>query len=158
RELVVGMTDPSALVLSTGGGYLAVESNSNSSLSFSSPVSDITGGNLTNARPEPVAYVDGSTTQLTISGQPGSPTTIDAGLVGQSVAAGDVDHDGIDEIVVASASAYAVCSAVKGSCAPGPTGDNSPFAISDVAVGDVDGDGNGDVILLGETGARIFNG
>lgn len=115
---------------------------------------DVAGGNLTGTRPESIAYITSGGNSLDVVGVDGSNAkTIDVGFVGTRVATGDVDGDGIDEIVVAGASQYALCSAVKGACTRGTLAS----APTDVAVGDVDGDGLGEILFYGNGALTIIN-
>lgn len=115
---------------------------------------DVAGGNLTGARPESLAYITAGGNSLNVVGVDGSNAkSIDVGFIGTRVATGDVDGDGIDEIVVAGASQYALCSAVKGSC----TRATLSGAVTDVAIGDVDGDGLGELLFFGNRTLTIIN-
>ena len=110
------------------------------------PPLDITGGNLTGTRPEPVAFVSSGAQSITVLGADGGvPQRIALNFPPTRIAAGDVDGDGIDELVALGTTQYALCSAVTGICKNGTLG--SPA--TDVAVGDVTGDGNADIVFLG---------
>jgi hypothetical protein len=119
---------------------------------------DIAGGNLTGQRPEPVAYIVAGSQSLTVTtaGAAGAaPKQLALGWQGKRVATGDVDGDGIDEIVVAGEGGeFAVCSAVKGTCAQG----SLSGVADDVAVGDVDGDGLGELLFVGNHTLTVVNG
>jgi hypothetical protein len=110
-------------------------------------VLDVTGGNLLGARPESsAAILDGSTRLYVVTGQ--DRREIELGFTPVATAAGDLQADGVDEVVVLGRDGdVAICSAQKASCErraiPGILG-------KDVVVADVDGDGKAEPVVLGD--------
>lgn len=110
-------------------------------------VLDVASGNLTGQRPEAFAAVtEGSTKLSVIAGE--SRTEIELGFQPVAAAAGDVDGDAVDEVVVLGRYAdVAVCRLGKGTCErhaiDGATG-------KDVVVADVDGDGREEPVVLAD--------
>ena len=149
-------TDRSFVIGSLGATLevLGAHTKAGTTVNATAEPTDVAGGNLTGTRPESVAYITSGGNSLGVVGVDGkNAKTIDVGFIGTRVATGDVDGDGVDEIVVAGASQYALCSAVKGSCARG-TLSSSP---TDVAIGDVDGDGLGELLFFGNRSLTIIN-
>jgi hypothetical protein len=113
-------------------------------LSKSGKVVDVAGGNLTGKRPRQIAAAIDFSQSLKI--RDGKSTfDLPIGIVPKAIATGDVDADGVDEIVAYAADGtIALCRADKKSC--------QNFKISgkglDVAVADVDGDGYEEPIFL----------
>jgi VCBS repeat protein len=122
-------------------------------LGVTSTFLDLAGGNFTGTRPEQVTYVDGSN-NLTVVGSNGKTSTMNVGWPASFVATGDVDGDGLDEIIVAgTGQQYAVCSVARSSCDQGTLA----AAPVDVAVGDVDGDGYAEAIFVSGTTVTVVN-
>jgi len=104
---------------------------------------DLAGGNLTGSRPEGLAYVRSGASDVFVFAD-GKTTRIPLGFQGTRVATGDVDGDGLDEIVVAGSGQYAVCRATNATCARG----SLPGIMDDVAIGDLDGNGAGEILFI----------
>ena len=112
---------------------------------------DVAGGNLLGSRPLALAIARKDSTKITVRGLDGD-RELDAGIVPKSLAAGDVDGDGIDEIVaVAADGGIALCDAIAGQCAPGQLEGASGV---DVAIADIDSDGFEEPMFLVEIGGK----
>ena len=115
---------------------------------------DITGGNLLGTRPEPIAFVSVGSEDITILPAGGGvPQHLALGFQANRIAAGDVDGDGIDEIVAVGAKQYAVCNATSKQCRRGTLGTPA----DDVALGDVNGDGNAEILFIGSHTLTIID-
>lgn len=108
-------------------------------------VLDVAGGDLDGKRPHRIAVaIEGSTTVRIQTG--GGLDKLDVGLVPIAIDAGDVDNDGMDELVALSkAGAIAVCDVDTRSCQKASI---DGVEGKDVAVADVDRDGFAEVVLL----------
>lgn len=105
---------------------------------------DVTGGNLLGSRPERVAVAPEGQNAVIV--QADEPITLPLDFQPIAVAAGDVDHDSVDEVIALGAGAeIAVCDAVEQACA-GYTMDG--FTGGDVAAADVDGDNHDEAVLF----------
>jgi len=108
-------------------------------------VVDVAGGNLTGLRPHSVAVAVEFSDVVHING-PGGITQLEIGIWPQALAAGDIDADGIDELVAfATDGTIAVCQVDVGTCS-GASIDGASG--KDVAVADVDGDGFEEPVFL----------
>jgi hypothetical protein len=154
RELLVSGGSSSSVQIYAGiTGSLVQDTKLANGLALAVSPVDIAGGNLTGARPESVAYVDASNA-LTIVPPSGSSTQLQLGWAGRLVATGDINGDGIDEILVAGGSQqYAICSAVTNKC----DGGTLPADPVDIAVGDVDGDGYAEALFVTGTTVTVLN-
>jgi hypothetical protein len=121
-------------------------------------VVDVAGGNLTGSRPHSVAVAIEFSDQLRVN-TPDGVKNVNIGIWPIAIASGDVDADGIDEIVaLGDDGSISVCDVDEGTCRgasiPGAEG-------KDVTVGDVDGDGFDEPIFLisaaGETQLIVWN-
>jgi len=110
---------------------------------------DVAGGNFFGASPEAVALAVSGQSSLTVV-QGGTPTSIALPFVPIAVAGGDVDGDGVDEVIALAATGdVAVCHATTGSCAvTSITVSDASLSPKDIAVADVDGDGYAEPIIL----------
>lgn len=110
-----------------------------------SKVVDVAGGNLTGSRPQSVAVALEYSETLYVS-TPSGVQTVNIGMWPKVIAAGDVDADGVDELVAfAEDGTIAVCDFVEGVChGASIDGVNG----KDVAVADVDGDGFDEAVFL----------
>ncbi len=131
--------------IANGSKYLA-----SWDLSKAGKVVDVAGGNLTGKRPRQIAVALDLSQSLKIrDGQ--SIYDLPIGIVPKAIATGDVDADGVDEIVAFAADGtIALCRADKKTC--------QNFKINgvglDVAVADVDGDGYDEAIFLTDEGKQ----
>jgi hypothetical protein len=116
---------------------------------------DVAGGDFFGKRPESTAAI--------VAGRvvfPREQQTLDVGFVPLAIAAGDVDADGLDELVaIAAGGEIAVCHADTGACEQ--VRYSQAIEGLDVAVGDVDGDGFAEPIFLverdGDVQLRAWN-
>ena len=113
---------------------------------------DIAGGTLLTARPSSyVAAYSGSRTLSLL----GSNYEIDLSFSPVALAAGDVDGDGLDEVIAVSSSGdVAVCDAETGACDSWKF--DGGYSILDVAAVDIDGDVLSEPILLLEYGSTRY--
>jgi len=114
-------------------------------------VVDVAGGNLTGERPHTIAVALELSNIVKLKG-PNGVYDLDIGIWPKALAAGDVDADGLDELVAFSADgAIAVCDVDIKSCKianiDGAKG-------KDAAVADVDGDGYAEPVFLLEVGDK----
>lgn len=114
---------------------------------------DVAGGNLDGERPQGIAVAFEGSGEILLDQSDGL-TTLEPGFFPSDLAAGDVDGDGLDELVVLSRNGdLAVCQVELKSCSlasiDGVKG-------RDIAVGDVDGDGYDEAIILYEKGDDEF--
>ena len=144
-----------AFVASSDNTTLQVFSaHGNADISTKQPPLDLAGGNLTGSRPESLAVITSDSTSVSIVAADGTTKDIALGWQGKAVATGDVDGDGIDEVVVlGEGTQYAICRATRGEC------EQKTLAApaDDVAVGDVDGDGLGEVLFIGNNMLTVVN-
>lgn len=118
-------------------------------------VIDLAGGNYDGKRPESVATIEEGSTVATVKAKSGN-TIIPLGFAPVAITSGDVDADGIDEIIaLAATGTVAACSATTKKC----TTMNAPVPVlaSDVAAGDIDGDGYAEVVVLAGTSLTVVN-
>lgn len=144
----VAASDDTLLQVFSAHGNPAVETSS-------APL-DVAGGNLLGSRPESLAFITGGSTVLFVTNPGAAPKQIALGWQGKRLATGDLNGDGVDEVVVLGDGAqYAVCDAVRGSCERHALSLSS--GADDVAVGDVDGDGFGEVLFVGNHTLTVVN-
>jgi len=121
------------------GGNLVYPSGGGSWNMGGQPLTDIAGGNYLGERPELVAAaVEGS--RSVVIGAGSGRISLDVGFVPKALAAGDVDRDRVEELIVLGAGReVAVCRVPARDC------DRYDFSAGvagvDVAAADVDGDG-----------------
>ena len=126
---------------------LQVSHVSSASWNFGSrQVVDITGGNLYGESPERFAAAFEGETEIAIR-RDGDTDRIDVGFEPIALASGDVDRDGIEDIVALSADGrFALCKAPEGECRTWRW--NGAVEGRDLAVADTDGDGFAEVTFL----------
>jgi len=127
-------------------------------LSGGGRVLDVAGGNLVGERPQTIAVAIEQSNVVRLQG-PAPAAELDVGIWPQVLAAGDVDGDGLDEIVAfGQGGAISLCHVDEMSC-EGAMLDGA--TANDVAVGDVDADGFAEPIFLyesdGETLLVVWN-
>jgi hypothetical protein len=111
---------------------------------------DLVGGNLNGQRPQGVATVISDSAEVLLEQSDGL-STLDVGFVPSDVGAGDVDGDGLDELVALGRDGdIAICDVDTNSCTHAAV---EGVKGRDVALGDVDGDGYDEVLLLLEDGS-----
>ncbi|MBW2453956.1 MAG: VCBS repeat-containing protein, partial [Deltaproteobacteria bacterium] len=119
---------------------------------------DVAGGNLTGSRPQSVAAaIEFSDTVKMFNAN--GVTDLNVGIWPKAIASGDVDADGIDELIAFSAGGeITLCQVELGQCSGATI---QGVQGKDVAVGDVDGDGFEEPIFLidhgGETEIIVWN-
>lgn len=106
---------------------------------------DVAGGALWGARPQAIyaaAFKNSSTVEIA-----GSNDTLDLPIMPVALAAGDMDLDGLDELIgVSSSGTIAICDADKNSCITYTMSDD--VDVIDATAGDIDGDYYAEVIVL----------
>ncbi len=119
-----------------------------------SAIRDVVGGNFIEGTPDEIAIAEEGSNSVNVVAD-AAITPFDVGFVPVALAAGDLDHSGLDEIVaVGEQGDLAVCSMATESC--------ERFSIAGVTVldataGDVDGDGYAEPVFLMLSGAtRVF--
>lgn len=134
---------PSGSSLSYGAG----SGGGSYDLGASEPV-DIVGGNLKGMRPDAIAVAVSGSNKVKIL-QPGQGVSnLSVGLVPVALGAGDVDGDGVDELIALSAAGkIALCNVDENDCQNFEF-DGGGFTGKDLAVADVDGDGRGEPVFL----------
>lgn len=136
---------------SEGSDYLG-------SLELPVEVLDVAGGNYDGSRPQGIAVASPFSDEITISGASG-PSTLRIGIWPIALASGDIDADGLDELVaLGEDGTIAACDVDVAECWIGEIDDSEG---GDVAVADVDGDGYDEPIFLlrygGETTVVVWN-
>jgi hypothetical protein len=119
---------------------------------------DVAGGNLLGTRPERFVIAPEGQNAVIINGTPA--ITLSLSFAPIAVAAGDLDHDSIDEVLALSADGkFSVCDAEQTSCRTWTLG-GSPQGI-DIAAADVDGDFYDEAVIMirkdGKTELLGFN-
>ncbi len=118
-------------------------------LSDGEAVRDVAGGNLDGRRPQGVAIAVTGSAEVVLDQSDGR-STLDVGFAPSDLATGDVDGDGLDELVAFGAGGdIAVCDVDERRCGAARI---EGVSGRDVAVGDVDGDGFAEAIFLYNTG------
>jgi hypothetical protein len=118
----------------------------------SSKIVDVTGGNLLGSRPERVAVAVEGQNAVIVQADELISMAIDFPPI--RVAAGDVDHDSVDEVIALGADGrFAVCDAVEQACT-GYTLEG--FTGGDVAAADVDADGHDEPVFFLRSGDQAF--
>lgn len=144
------------LVVAAGRSVIGYEPSSGSFARLSEPgidaggtVIDTVGGSFDGKGAEAVAVAIASATSVAVFAN-GSRTDVPVGFVPVAIASGDVEGDGIDELVALAADgALAVCNVAKRTCTQRSTGVTGV----DLAMGDVDGDGHDEPVVLGKRGS-----
>jgi hypothetical protein len=126
---------------STDGNYMASWDLSGAG----GKVIDVAGGNLTGSRPHSVAVAIEFSDKLLVN-TPAGVKELNVGIWPIAIAAGDVDADGVDEIVAfGDDGSISLCDIDEGTCRIASIPDAEGV---DVAIGDVDGDGFDEPIFL----------
>jgi hypothetical protein len=108
----------------------------------SGKILDVAGGNLTGQRPDIVALQIENSSSIAL---PALSATLAVGFVPRALAAGDVDGDGMDEVVVLGPTGQvSICHINERRC---ERSDQSSVTGIDVAVADIDADGFDEPIL-----------
>jgi hypothetical protein len=118
-----------------------------------SPVRDVAGGNLLGTRPDAFAIAVEGSSHVEIGNMGDS---VDVGFPPEALAAGDVDGDGVDELVAVSKDGQiAVCHLDEEPrrCTKASLSNSEGV---DVTVADITGDGLGEVIFLLEAGGESY--
>ena len=109
-------------------------------------VIDIGGGNFYGTRPENYVVVTDGQRSVTVIRASG-PTTQNVGFEPVAVSSGDVDGDGLDEVLALGPSnSFAVCHMDERSCDEWEF--DGSYDMIDIAGGDLDGDGRDEPVLL----------
>jgi hypothetical protein len=135
------------------GGYLT-----SWELSAGDKVLDVTAGDLVGSKPHTIAVALEYSDVLALSG-PAGEGVLALGIWPRAIASGDVDLDGLDEVVAFSAEGeIRVCHVDEGVCDEAVI---EGAAGKDVAVADVDGDGRDEALFLfdyeGESELVVWN-
>ncbi|HEY8080156.1 MAG TPA: VCBS repeat-containing protein, partial [Labilithrix sp.] len=124
-------------------------------MAASGSIVDVAGGNLTGSRPDAVAIATDGKSELAIAQGGRITATVPVGFVPIALASGDVDGDGVDEVVAASSGAqFALCHVQPAGCT---TISLPASGITDVAVGDVDGDGFAEAVFAVGNTLYVYN-
>jgi len=114
-------------------------------------IADVADGNFDGTRPRGMAVALQGQTQVELHLGSGT-STLSVGLAPIAIGAGDIDGDGLDELVaVAQGGALAICDVDTKQCTPSSVGTSA----RDVSVGDVDGDGFAEAVVLAEPGDSL---
>ncbi|GAC1351274.1 MAG: hypothetical protein NVSMB1_02710 [Polyangiales bacterium] len=157
RDLELVVVDSNARIAGykPGAGSFAHVSGTDWS-STQGQIVDVAGGNFFGSRPEATAIIlSGSNTVVVINSK-GVKTKLPLGFTPIAVAGGDVDQDGVDEVVAMAADGRgAICHVGNAQC----DGFNievkgATFAVRDVTVADVGGDGFEKPIILLDVGGQ----
>ena len=141
-----------------GGSSISYPSGGGSWQMGSSKIVDAAGGNLLGTRPERFAIAAQGRNAVIINGSPA--ITLSLSFAPIAVAAGDLDHDSIDEVIALAADGtFAICHAEQRSCSSWNL--SGTFQGIDVAAADMDGDYYDEVVLMlrqdGKTKLYGFN-
>ncbi len=118
-------------------------------------VIDIAGGNFTGKRPESVAIAMDGSSNVTVKAKEGE-ILVPVGFVPVALSSGDVDGDGLDEIIaLADNGTVAACKATTKQCTKITA--SVPVRATDIAAGDLDGDGYAEAVVLAGTSLAIVN-
>lgn len=119
-----------------------------------SAILDVVGGNFVEGTPDEIAIAQaGSYDVSVVAGA--DVTEFDVGFVPVALAAGDLDHDGLDEVVaLGEQGGLGICRMATGAC---DLFSVSGVTVLDATAGDVDGDGYAEAVVLMVTGStRVF--
>jgi len=116
------------------------------------PPLDVAGGDLLGNDEETYAVVFEGVGEL-FSLDPAGMNSVPLPLLPRAIAAGDIDSDSVDEVIVAGSNRFAVCDLALGYCQPFDL--DSDVEIIDLAIGDIDGDVLREVIFLLETSTGL---
>jgi len=114
----------------------------------SEPALDIAGGDFLGDDNETYAAVFDGVAEVYALGANGL-LTLAVPLLPRALAAGDIDSDSVDELVVAGSNLFAVCDLALGSCQTHSL--DNDVNVVDLAVADIDGDLLSEVIFLLDT-------
>ncbi len=129
------------------------------SWSMSGKIVDVAGGNLTGKRPQQIALALEFNDSLKIR-DGGTTFDLPIGMWPRAIAAGDVDADGLDEVVAfADDGSIAVCDVDQKKCTSAKLPGSKAI---DLAVADVDGDGFAEPVFVtddgnGKSGIVVWN-
>ena len=153
RDVLVGDVDNNVRGYEPVQSQL-VHSQANEWLTEGSAIIDVAGGNFFGARPEVMAVAHDGASQVDVISPSGDIIEIDVGFTPVSIAAGDVDADGVDELLaIGSDGTGAVCHVKDMRCDPfAVTAEGATQTILDLAAGDVDGDGYEEPVVLVDAG------
>jgi hypothetical protein len=133
-----------------GPGTLTYPTDGGSYRMGSGRLLDVAGGNLLGARPERVAVAVEGQNAVLVQSDPIITLPLDFQPI--AVAAGDLDHDSVDEVIAVGANAeFAICRALEETC-DGYTMDG--FTAGDVAAADTDGDGYEEAVFFFRAGGQ----
>jgi len=115
-------------------------------------VVDVAGGNLLGTQPQAIAVAIEFSDRVLVRG-PDGVFDLDIGLWPKAIDAGDVDNDGIDELVAFSEDGtISICDVDTQACTAAKI---DGVVGLDVAVGDVDRDGFAEPVFLLDTGDQV---
>ncbi len=113
---------------------------------------DVAGGNFDGERTEQYAVASQGSTLIALAG---THITVDAGFIPVALDTGDVDGDGLDEVVaLANNEKLSICHFDTGVCELWTFDDST--AQRDVAVGDFDGDSYEEITVLLDIGGDMY--
>ena len=157
REIVVAETlaGPSGSLLGYEPQNGAFAKMGASWMVTSGRVIDVAGGNFAGTRPEGIATINEGSQIVTVKLKSGD-IAIPVGFVPVAVTAGDVDGDGIDEVIALSdTGTVAACKATTKTCTTVNVA--VPVRATDIAAGDMDGDGFAEAVVLAGTSFGVVN-
>ena len=123
-------------------------------------VLDVSGGNILGKRPEQKVFIKAEDNAVYFGNDEEKIGQIDLGFQPVAIATGDVDQDGLDEILALAKDArFAICHGDTGECEE--HSHRSGSVGIDLAAGDIDGDNYDEVVILlraaGEYQIHAFN-